>query len=72
MTALPTPRPWRIGRLGESLWIEGAAESAATDTLPADRRIVCDFRLFGDEALDAETEMNADLVVRAVNAWKGS
>lgn len=62
-----TKRPWRIGRLGKSLWIEGASGSAATDTLPADRRVICDFRLFGDAELDAETEANIHLVVERVN-----
>lgn len=67
-----TPRPWAIGRLGESLWIEGASGSAATDTLPADRRIVCDFALYGDSALDAETEANAELIVERINAGEVS
>lgn len=67
MAAPATPRPWRIGRLGESLWIEGASGSAATDTLPGDRRIVCDFRLYGDAALDAETECNMRLIIERVN-----
>ena len=38
-----------------------------TERLPGDRRIVCDFRLFGDEALDAETEANFALIVERVN-----
>jgi hypothetical protein len=63
----PTPSPWRVGRAGESIWIEGPKESAAKARLPGDRRIVCDFRLFGDEALDAETEANFALIVECVN-----
>lgn len=68
MSAFPTRRPWAIGRLGDSLWIEGPAKSAASETFPADRRIVCDFSLYGDAELDAETEANAALVVQRVNA----
>ena len=64
----PTPTPWRVGRAGESIWIEGSKGSAATERLPGDRRIVCDFRLFGDEALDAETEANFALIVERVNS----
>jgi hypothetical protein len=63
----PTPSPWRVGRARESIWIEGPRESAATKRIPGDRRIVCDFRLFGDEALDAETEANFALIVELVN-----
>lgn len=72
MTAEATPRPWAIGRLGESLWIEGAEGSAATDTFPGDRRIVADMKLYGDAALDAETECNARLIVERVNAGEAS
>ena len=63
----PTPTPWRVGRAGESIWIEGPKESAAKARFPGDRRIVCDFRLFGDEALDAETEANFALIIERVN-----
>lgn len=49
------------------IWIEGPEGSAASDRFPKDRRIVCDFQLFGDPALDAETEANLDLIVEAVN-----
>jgi len=63
----PTPIPWRVGRAGESIWIEGPKRSAATEWLPGDRRIVCDFRLFGEEVLDAETEANFALIVERVN-----
>jgi hypothetical protein len=63
-----TPRPWRIGREGETIWIEGPRRSAASERFPADRRIVCEFRLYGDEELDAETKSNFELIVEAVNA----
>jgi hypothetical protein len=63
----PTPSPWRVGRAGESIWIEGPKGSAAKAGLSGDRRIVCDFRLFGDEALDAETEANFALIIERVN-----
>ena len=63
----PTPMPWRVGRAGESIWIEGPKGSAAMKRLPGDRRIVCDFRLFGDKALDAETEANFALIIERVN-----
>lgn len=72
MMAAPTARPWAVGRLEGSLWIEGPAGSAATETFPADRRIICDFALYGDESLDAETEANATLVVERVNAREGT
>jgi hypothetical protein len=62
-----TPRPWRIGREGESIWIEGPKGSAASERPSPNRRIVCEFRLYGDEALDAETEANFALIVEAVN-----
>ncbi|WP_162924330.1 hypothetical protein [Rubrobacter indicoceani] len=67
MSAAAMPRPWAIGRLGGSLWIEGAVGSAASETFPADRRIVCDMKLYGDAELDAETERNATLIVECVN-----
>lgn len=67
MDAQPTPRPWKVMREGESLWIEGPRGSAATERLPADRRVVCDLRLYGDPDLDAETEANATLIVECVN-----
>ena len=62
-----TPRPWRVGREGESIWIEGLQGSAASERLPANRRIVCEFRLYGDEAMDVETEANFELIAEAVN-----
>ena len=65
--SVPTPTPWRVGRAGKSIWIEGPKGSAVTERLPGDRRIVCDFRLFGDEALDAETEANFALIIERVN-----
>jgi len=65
--SVPTPTSWRVGRTGESIWIEGPKESAAKARLPGNRRIVCDFRLFGDEALDAETKANFALIVELVN-----
>ena len=65
-----TPSPWRVGRAGESIWIEGPKGSAATERLFGVRRIVCDFRLFGDEALDAETEANFALIVELVNGGR--
>ena len=68
MTAAPTPRPWSVRREGESIWIEGPRGSAASERLPANRRIVCEFRLYGDEELDAETEANFALMVEAANA----
>jgi hypothetical protein len=62
-----TPRPWRIRREGESIWIEGLKGSATTERLSGDRRIVCEFKLYGDEDLDAETEANFTLIVERVN-----
>ena len=69
-SASPTRRPWRVTPHPERdrIWIEGPEGSAATGSLPADRRIVCDFALYGDPATDAETEANMDLIVEAVNA----
>jgi hypothetical protein len=67
MAAEATPRPWNIGRAGRSIWIEGPKGSAVTERLPDDRRIVCDFRLFGDDVLDAETEANFALIIERVN-----
>jgi len=61
------PRPWRAGREGESTWFEGPKGSAAGGRLPANRRIVCEFRLYGEEAVDAETEANFELIAEAVN-----
>jgi len=63
----PTPRPWKIRRDANTIWIEGPKGSAASARLPGDRRIVADFRLYGDEALDAETEANMTLIVERVN-----
>ena len=63
-----TPRPWRIGQEGETIWIEGPRGSAASERLPSNRRIVCEFRLYGDEELDAETEANFALIVESANA----
>jgi len=65
--AEPTPRPWSIRQEGESIWIEGPRGSAAGDGLPANRRVVCEFGLYGDEDLDAETEANFGLMTEAVN-----
>lgn len=69
MAAPPTSRPWRVSPDAERdrVWIEGPEGSAASDTLPNDRRIVCDFALYGDDALDAETFANMDLIVERVN-----
>ncbi len=68
-----TPRPWRISPVREPsrFWIEGPPGSGATDLLPSDRRIVCDFAIYGDAELDAEIEANANLIVRLVNAGGG-
>jgi len=62
-----TPHPWRIGRPGKSIWIEGPKGSATMDGLPGDRRIVCEFKLYGDEDLDTETEANFALIIERVN-----
>lgn len=67
MAAIPTPRPWKVEQEGDSIWIQGPQGSAATERFPADTRIVCDFRLYGDEDLDAETEANFKLITEAVN-----
>lgn len=67
MAAEATPRPWSVHQEGESIWIQGPKGSAATERFPADTRIVCDFRLYGDEDLDAETEANFALIVKRVN-----
>jgi hypothetical protein len=64
----PTPRPWWIRREGETIWIEGPRGSAPSEQLPGNRRIVCEFRLYDDEELDAETEANFALIVEAANA----
>ncbi len=71
--ATSTPRPWRISPVREPsrFWIEGPPGSGATDLLPSDRRIVCDFAIYGDAELDAEIEANANLIVRLVNAAGG-
>ncbi len=68
--AAPTPRPWRVSPVREEdrFWIEGPEGSAASKLLPKDRRVVCDFTLYGDPELDAESEANARLIVEAVNA----
>jgi hypothetical protein len=63
-----TPRPWSVARAEETIWIQGPKGSAASDQLPSNRRIVCEFRLYGDEELDAETEANFALIVEAANA----
>ena len=65
-----TPRPWRISPVREErrFWIEGPEGSGASRLLPKDRRVVCDFAVYGDEELDAEAEANARLIVEAVNA----
>lgn len=69
----PTARPWRVAEQIEDgrVFIEGPEGSAATDTFPRDRRIICDFRLYGDEALDSETEANLELIVERVNGGGG-
>jgi hypothetical protein len=73
MAALPTPRPWRISPMREAgrIWIEGPEGSAASEALPKDRRVVCDFRIYGDAELDAETEANFNLIVERVNGGGG-
>jgi hypothetical protein len=63
----PTPGPWKVQRAGESIWIAGPQVSGDTVLAAKDRRIVCEFRLFGDDALDAETEANFALIVERVN-----
>ncbi len=77
----PSPRPWRVqtepveGRMptqhhDDFFWIEAAPEprDEAGMTVNKDRRVVCDFQLYGDERLDSEAVANAELIVRAVNA----
>lgn len=68
-----TPRPWRVGEQIEDgrVFIEGPEGSAATDTFPKDRRIVCDFLLYGDPQIDGETEANMALIVERVNGDEG-
>lgn len=65
----PTPRPWRVGEQIEAgrVFIEGPEGSGASELLPNDRRIICDFPLYGDDALDGETEANMALIVERVN-----
>jgi hypothetical protein len=63
-----TPRPWSVARADETIWIQGPKGSAAGEQLPGNRRIVCEFRLYGDEELDAETEANFALIFEAANA----
>ena len=50
-----TARPWRVSPMREAgrIWIEGPEGSAASDMLPKDRRVICDFEIVGDEAQDA-------------------
>jgi hypothetical protein len=67
-TSKATPRPWSVARAGESIWIQGPKGSGTSSSLPGSRRIVCEFRLYGDEELDAETEANFALIVEAANA----
>ena len=67
-TSEATPRPWSVARAGESIWIQGPKESGTSSSLPGSRRIVCEFRLHGDEELDAETEANFALIVESANA----
>ncbi len=71
--AAATARPWRKTPYPERdrIWIEGPEGSAASERFPKNRRIVCDFALFGDTALDAETEANMDLIVQRVNGGEG-
>ncbi len=73
MAALPTPRPWRKTPEPDPdrIWIEGPEGSAKSDRFPKDRRIVCDFALYGDPKWDAETEANLDLIVERVNGGEG-
>lgn len=65
----PTARPWRVGEQIEDgrVFIEGPEGSAATELFPKDRRIVCDFVLYGDPEIDGETEANFKLIVERVN-----
>lgn len=69
MMAEATPRPWRVAEQIEAsrIWIEGPEGSAATEKHPKDRRVICDFALYDDEYLDAETRANLDLIVERVN-----
>ncbi len=71
--AAPTARPWRKAPEPEAgrTWIEGPEGSARSDRFPKDRRIVCDFALYGDPKIDAETEANLDLIVDLVNGGEG-
>lgn len=68
MAADPTPRPWSAHEDGDSIWIQGPEGSGDSALATADRRIVCDFRLYGERDLDAETRANMDLIVERVNA----
>lgn len=65
----PTARPWRVGERIEQgrVFIEGPEGSAASESLPKDRRIVCDFKLYGDPEIDGETEANMALIVERAN-----
>ena len=69
-----TTTPWRISPVREEdrFWIEGPEGSGASDLLPNDRRVICDFELFGDPKLDAEAEANASAIVEAINAALGT
>ena len=68
--AAPTARPWRVHHEGEQVWIEGPEGSGNLGT--KDRRIICDFRIYGDVDLDAETEANFNLIVETVNGLEDS
>lgn len=72
MAALPTPRPWSAHEDGQSIWIQGPEGSGDVALAGADRRIVCDFRLYGDRSLDAETRANMALIVERVNAGEAA
>ena len=49
------------------IWIEGPEGSGDTSLAAKDRRVICDFALYGDPKLDAETEANMALIVERVN-----
>lgn len=68
VAAAATPRPWSAHEDGDSIWIQGPEGSGDVRLARADRRIVCDFRIYGDAALDAETRANMALIVERVNA----
>ena len=63
----PTARPWSAHEDGDSIWIQGPKGSGDAALASADRRIVCDFRIYGYEDLDTETRANMALIVERVN-----